>query len=105
MSPPFLSSVEQTCFGAVTKLLSKVAMPYGGASVIGLTNLLYEVAMPHSNDTAYNLSTPDSYWFRPESHRLKLYSYHLLCVLERAPRASTGVCAGAFTFFCPCRIR
>jgi len=33
-------------------------MPYGGHSAIGLIILLYEVAMPHTNDAAYDLSTP-----------------------------------------------
>jgi len=33
-------------------------MPYGGHSVIGLINLLYEVKMPQINDAAYDLSTP-----------------------------------------------
>jgi len=34
------------------------AMPYGGDSAIGLIILLYEVTMPHTNDAAYDLSTP-----------------------------------------------
>jgi len=33
-------------------------MPYGGHSAIGLIILLYEVAMPQTNDAAYDLSTP-----------------------------------------------
>jgi hypothetical protein len=33
-------------------------MPYGGHAAIGLIILLYEVAMPHINNAAYDLSTP-----------------------------------------------
>jgi hypothetical protein len=33
-------------------------MPYGGCSVIGLINLLNEVAMPQTNNATYDLSTP-----------------------------------------------
>ena len=40
---------------ALTKLLFKVALPYGGHSAIGLITLLYEVAMPQANDAAYDL--------------------------------------------------
>ena len=36
----------------------KGLMPYGGDSVAGLINLLYEVVMPQTNRSAYNLSAP-----------------------------------------------
>ena len=36
-----------TSFQRYTILLFRVAMPYGGDLAAGLTNLLYEVKMPH----------------------------------------------------------
>ena len=65
------SQVEQTCFAAVTILLSKVSHePYGGASATGLTNLLYEVAMPQTLDPACDLSTPEVLvWSLPPAER------------------------------------
>jgi hypothetical protein len=43
-----------------TILLFKVAMPYGGDLITGLTNLLHEVTMPQRHNTARNPSAPET---------------------------------------------
>ena len=49
-----------TSFQRFTILLSRVAMPYRGDSITGLTNLLNEVAMPQHINTARNPSAPET---------------------------------------------
>ena len=84
--------MEQTCFAAVTILLSKVSHePYGGASATGLTNLLYEVAMPQTLDPACDLSTPEVLlWSLPPAER----NIHTIS-LFRAMAATTSITAAS----------
>jgi hypothetical protein len=53
-----------TSFQRFTILLSRVAMPHGGDLITGLTNLLYEVAMPQLTHTARNPSAPKTDVFK-----------------------------------------
>ena len=60
---PFFSDDEVDVLCGGPMLLFKVIRigyptPYGGAPATGLTNLLYEVALPHVANPACNLSTP-----------------------------------------------
>jgi len=67
---------------AVTNLLFKVSRePYGGASVTGLTNLLYEVKRltMHIQPVTCLLRKSSSGAYRRQS--LNIHTYHLLLLL------------------------
>jgi hypothetical protein len=96
--------LEQTCSAAVTILLSKVSHePYGAASATGLTNLLYEVAMPQTLDPACDLSTPEVLlWSRPPAerniHTVSLFSkLTAVAVISILPLRLSTIVPGAFT--------
>ena len=63
-------------------------MPYGGDLITGLTNLLYEVAMPQPNDTARNPSAPEtnvSKAYLALKNSIHTISFHRAITVARNP--------------------
>src|ERR1041384_3422850 len=78
LSSSTAGGVDGLCGGHHSPIQGPACRPYGGAPVTGLTNLLYEVAMPQQHDPACDLSTPRKPLFSELIPPEPTHSYHLL---------------------------